>query len=222
MLQIGSNPILRLMRPQARPENAFSQEVHYIINHLSPLGRASILPFYKRVMKQLSPQRYMHVLRVLTLADRIAQGNDFSQAEWRATTLAAILHDVARELSPREMYALVPPELECEKACHLTLHGKAGSSLARKWGVRNSLVLDAIEGHVFGVSLDNKVGMAVYTADVSEPGRGVNTEIRELALYDLKAAYESATVSKVTYLQVMGKVVHPSTMKAYLEICCSA
>ena len=79
-------------------------------------------------------------------------------------------------------------------------------------------VLDAgggDRGHVFGVPADDEVGMAVYVADVSEPGRGVNAELRELALRDLAAAYRKAVVCKVEYLRDGGKAIHPSTMRAY-------
>ena len=64
-----------------------------------------------------------------------------------------------------------------------------------------SACLNAIEGHVFGVPVGNRVGMAVYVADVSEPGRGVNADIRELAMSNLSRAYQQAVDSKVTYLR---------------------
>ena len=57
--------------------------------------------------------------------------------------------------------------------------------------VEDEEVLEAIEGHVYGVSPDHKIGMALYVADVSEPGRGVNRDIRELALAGrLEEAYQ--------------------------------
>ena len=56
----------------------------------------------------------------------------------------------------------------------------SGWALAASWGVRDEEVLEAIEGHVYGVDPENGIGMALYVADVSEPGRGVNEEIRDL------------------------------------------
>lgn len=87
--------------------------------------------------------------------------------------------------------------------------------LAARWGVRDPVVLGAIEGHVFGVRAGDAVGAAVYVADVSEPGRGVNDDVRALAMSDLWAAYAQAVRSKVEYLQREGKEIHPATLRAY-------
>ena len=190
--------------------------------NLSPHSRTGVAPYWRRVMRQLSQKRYEHVLRVLTLADKIGQANHFDESEQYATAQAAILHDVARELSSEEMFKLVPPKLDAERSCHLTLHGKAGSKLAQNWGIKDKRVLDAIEGHLFGVSAQDNVGMAVYVADASEPGRGVNEDIRELALRNLERAYQRAVISKVSYLQSKGKIIHPCTLKVYDEVCNTA
>ncbi len=177
-----------------------------------------IAPLYQRVAKQLTPKRFAHVLRVTKLADAIGQANDFSTTELQATAKAAILHDIARELDCEAMHALAEPKIACESECHLVLHGKAGRALAQQWGIDETVVLDAIEGHTFGVLPDNRVGMAVYIADVSEPGRNVNQDIRELALEDLLSAYKKAVSCKVNYLQSRGKPVHPDTLRVHDEI----
>ena len=77
-------------------------------------------------------------------------------------------------------------------------------------------VLEAIEGHVYGVDPENGIGMALYVADVSEPGRGVNEEIRELALAGrLKEAYRLAVRNKVHYLKAKKIPIHPRTLEVY-------
>lgn len=145
-------------------------------------------------------------------------GNSFTAYERQATLLAGVLHDAARDLPAEELFALAPPRDELERAHPLSVHGRAGRRLAEKWGVTDERVLGAITGHVFGVGLDDRVGMAVYVADVSEPGRGVNDDIRELAICNLEAAYRMAVDSKVRYLQAHGKAVHPETLKVYEAI----
>jgi predicted HD superfamily hydrolase involved in NAD metabolism len=166
----------------------------------------------------VKPHRFEHCVRVSILAESIARANKFSEAEIRATSLAGILHDAARDLSARDMFELAPPQSELEAQHHLTLHGRASRTLAERWGVNDKRVLDAIEGHVFGVSPSNRIGMAVYIADGSEPGRGVNEDIRELAMRNLFRAYQYALDSKVRYLRSKGKVVHPATLQVYEEI----
>jgi len=185
----------------------------------SPCTRPSIAPYCDRVRERVSPRRFEHIVRVAILTETIAQVNRFSESEVRAASLAAMLHDVARDLSPDELFALAPPETELERQHPLAVHGRAGRRIVEGWGITDERVLDAVEGHVFGVSHDNRIGMALYIADVSEPGRGVNSDIRELAMKNLFWAYQRAVDSKVRYLRAKGKAVHPDTLRVYREIC---
>lgn len=185
----------------------------------SPCTRASIAPYCDRVKERVSAKRFEHIVRVAILSETIAQANRFSEGELRAVGLAAILHDVARDLSAEELFELAPPETELERQHPLSVHGRAGRRIIESWGVTDERVLEAVEGHVFGVTHDNRVGMAVYIADVSEPGRGVNEDIRALAMHNLFWAYQRAVDSKVSYLRARGKAVHPDTLKVYREIC---
>lgn len=179
----------------------------------------SIADLSERVQRGVSPARFAHILRVADLAAEIARVNGLDEER---TYLAAILHDAARDFSAEQLIALAPPENEVEKAHPLALHGRASRVVAQSWGVEDLEVLEAIEGHVYGVTPEHPIGMAVYVADVSEPGRGVNAEIRELALRGkLLEAYQQAVVSKVTYLQSKGITPHPRTMKAYQKLTAS-
>jgi predicted HD superfamily hydrolase involved in NAD metabolism len=167
----------------------------------------------------VTPQRFEHIIRVTQLSDTIARANQFSDSEIRATCLAAVLHDVARDLPDDKLFELAPPASEMEKLHPMSVHGRAGRKIAEQWGVSDERVLEAIEGHVFGVPFDNRIGMALYIADVSEPGRGVNDDIRELAMTSLFRAYQRALDCKVNYLRSKGKLVHPVTLKVYQDIC---
>lgn len=186
----------------------------------SPCQRSSVAPYCERVRAYVTPKRFEHILRVAILADTIARANGFSESELRATNLAAILHDVARDLSPEDMFRFAPPESPLEEAHPLSVHGRAGRRIIEGWGVNDQRVLDAVEGHVFGVAHDNRIGMAVYIADVSEPGRGgVNADLRDMAMYNLFRAYQRAVDAKVRYLQSKGKAVHPRTLQVHKELC---
>ncbi len=185
----------------------------------SPCNRASIQPYCERVKALVTPERFEHIVRVAILSETIALANNFSAEELRAASLAAVLHDAARDLPTEELFALAPPQTELEKQHPLAVHGRAGRRLVERWGVSDERVLAAIEGHVFGVSLKHRIGMALYVADVSEPGRGVNEDIRKLAMNNLQKAYRHAVDSKVRYLRKKGKAVHPATLAVYQEIC---
>ncbi len=182
-----------------------------------PCGRASIAPYCQRVRMMVSEERFRHVMRVAALAETIAIANAFTGGELRATALAAVLHDVARDLPVERLIELAPPEHDMEREHPLALHGRAGRAIAVSWGVTDERVLNAIEQHVSGPPPGDRVAMAVYVADVSEPGRGVNGEVRELAMRDLARAYRRAVANKVRYLRSHGKAVHPRTLKVYDE-----
>ncbi|GGN03760.1 phosphohydrolase [Thermus composti] len=167
----------------------------------------------EKVKALVRPERWAHILRVAELARTIAQRNGLDPDR---AYLAGLLHDAARDLPEAELLRLAPPENEVERAHPLALHGRAARRLAEAWGVEDREVLEAVEGHVFGVLPENGIGMALYVADVSEPGRGVNGEIRELALGGrLLEAYRKAVASKVEYLQKKGVPIHPRTLEVY-------
>lgn len=171
-----------------------------------------------RVRLMVRPKRYAHVCRVAGLAYQIALGNHLSPAEAEAAYAAGILHDIARDLPDSELLRLAPPECEIDERHPMALHGRAARTLLERWGYSDQQVLEAVEDHTTGPRSDNRVAACVYVADVSEPGRGVNEDIRELALRDLSAALNRAIVSKVTYLQGRDIPVHPRTLQAYRSL----
>ncbi len=173
---------------------------------------AELAGWDERVRLMVRPRRYEHVLRVAELACQIACANGLDEARAYA---AGLLHDLARDLPDTELLRLAPPECDIDLAHPLALHGRAARTLLERWGYPDPVVLEAVEDHTTGPRGGNPVSACVYIADVSEPGRGVNADIRELALCDLNAALTQAIVSKVTYLQGRGIQVHPRTLRAY-------
>jgi predicted HD superfamily hydrolase involved in NAD metabolism len=184
-----------------------------------PCQNPALAPLCPRVERMVSAERFEHIGRVVRQAEAIALANGFTRTDADAVCLAALLHDVARDLAPDELFRLAPPQNAVEERQPLSVHGRAARVIASSWGVEDERVLAAIEGHVFGVGLDNSIGMAVYIADVCEPGRGVNEDIRELAMRDLAQAYQEAVGAKVRYLRSQGKRVHPATLEVYEQIC---
>ncbi|WP_291425211.1 bis(5'-nucleosyl)-tetraphosphatase (symmetrical) YqeK [Deinococcus sp.] len=169
----------------------------------------------QRVRLMVRPRRYEHVRRVAQLAYQIALSNGLSFSEANAAYTAGILHDIARDLPDSELLRLAPAECDIDLRHPLALHGRAGRTLLEHWGYHDQQVLEAIEDHTTGPRAGHQISACVYIADVSEPGRGVNDDIRELALSDLSSALNRAIVSKVTYLQGRDLPVHPRTLKRF-------
>lgn len=179
-------------------------------------GFSAELAFWEqRVRLMVKPRRFDHVLRVATLAAELAQSARLGLPDIERAYMAGILHDIARDLPDAELLRLAPPECSIDAGHPLALHGRAARTLLERWGFSDPVVLEAVEDHTTGPRGGNPVSACVYIADVSEPGRGVNADIRELARLDLGAALERAIVSKVTYLQGRGICVHPRTLCAY-------
>lgn len=179
-------------------------------------GFGAQLAFWEqRVRLMVKPRRFEHVQRVATLAAELAQSAGLGAAQTEQAYFAGILHDIARDLPDAELLRLAPPECAIDAGHPLALHGRAARTLLERWGFGDPVVLEAVEDHTTGPRGGNPVACCVYIADVSEPGRGVNADIRELARCDLGAALERAIVSKVTYLQGRGICVHPRTLGAY-------
>ncbi|WP_110886424.1 bis(5'-nucleosyl)-tetraphosphatase (symmetrical) YqeK [Deinococcus yavapaiensis] len=160
----------------------------------------------------VKPRRFEHVLRVAHLAADIAAANGVDVPRAFA---AGVLHDVARDLPDSELLRLATPECAIDAAHPLALHGRAGRVLLERWGFTDRVVLEAVEDHTTGPRPGNLVSACVYIADVSEPGRGVNADIRELALSDLDGALKRSIGSKVRYLCGRGIEVHPRTMATF-------
>lgn len=205
-------------RPPVHVQARGNMTEQHVPSSSAPCERAKLEPYCRRVRSLVTPSRFAHILRVAVLAEEIAAANGFEPDEIEATALAGILHDAARDLGPDDLYRLAPADNELERGHALAVHGRASRALAESWGVTDERVLDAVSGHVFGVTVGDRVGMAVYVADVSEPGRGVNGEIRDLAMVDLEGAYRRAVESKVHYLRSKGLAVHPATLKVYEQI----
>lgn len=175
----------------------------------------SIAKWLGNVEKMVKPARLAHVLRVADLARRIAIVN---QIDHSRSYLAGLLHDVARDLPADELMRLAPPETVDDLENPLLLHGRAGRVILENWGLSDEIVLQAVEDHVTGPRNDNSVAIAVYIADICEPGRRVNGDVRALALIDLSAAYKKAMLSKVNYLQSRNIRVHPRTWNCFARL----
>lgn len=163
------------------------------------------------------PRRLGHVLRVAELAAALARavGADAARAY-----LAGVVHDVARDLPPEEHLRLAPPECELDERHPLALHGRSGRALLERWGMTDEVVLRAVEEHTTGPVSGCRVSQVVYIADISEPGRGVNGDVRDLAFRDLDAAVRRAVQTKVTYLAGKGLPVHPRTRRLFEVLGC--
>ena len=169
------------------------------------------------VRDRLSEKRYAHTLRVADTAEKLASihGLDASR-----TRLAALLHDVARELKSEEYLALVEKwELqmgEPERESPKLLHGPVAAELARReLGVDDEEVLETVRVHTVGSPGMSPLALALYVADKIEPARDYPSveRLRKLARKDLHEAAAEALRRTRDHNEQRDRPTHPASLQ---------
>ncbi|MDE0468384.1 MAG: bis(5'-nucleosyl)-tetraphosphatase (symmetrical) YqeK [Candidatus Poribacteria bacterium] len=168
---------------------------------------------------KLSEKRFQHVLSVQEMTIDLARihGADV----WHAN-LAALLHDSAKWMSPKELYTEVNRydiRLDpIEKVNSSLLHPFIGVKLAiEKFAVTELEVLEAIRNHTTGSPSMGLLSQVLYVADFAEPTRTHKEAdtARELAYTALKQAVHYVARSKIAHLLEKGVLIHPNTLHTY-------
>ena len=173
-----------------------------------------------RITADLKPRRVTHTKNVAIEAKRLAKkyGADVQKAE-----IAALLHDIARNLSQEEMNRYV-------RELHLgdryldnknLAHSKVGVAIIKRdFGIEDQDILDAVAYHTTGRDGMTLMDKIIFLADAMEPGRkypGVE-RLRELTEENLDKACAYSLRRTVDYVKSKGVYLDPYTSKA-LEYC---
>ena len=170
---------------------------------------------YDYVASKLSPKRYAHTRGVIEMALEYAKRNGVDCNE---TFIAALFHDIAKELPVKESRALCEAyhiELDAYEKKHIHLaHGKIGAMiLQRDWGISKPSILNGIKYHTLGRLNMTDLEKVIYLADMTEEGRGSykgKEEIKRLAQYNLDRAMYKALTSSYDYItNILKQEVHP-------------
>ncbi|MBU2574174.1 MAG: bis(5'-nucleosyl)-tetraphosphatase (symmetrical) YqeK [Elusimicrobia bacterium] len=179
----------------------------------------------RRLKKTLTPARFAHTSAVTGLALELSlrYGADPFKA-----ALAGLLHDAARGLSPRTLVRcaaknrLRAPRLnEMIKKAPVLLHSYAGADLAAKrFGVKDRSVLNAIRQHTLGSRNPDLLSKILYVADLAACDRSFPEagEVAALARKDLDAAYLRANYVKLIYAFRTGGWRHPESAKVWTRL----
>lgn len=170
---------------------------------------------YDYVASKLSPKRYAHTRGVVEMALEYAKRNGVDYDE---TFIAALFHDIAKELPVKASRALCETyhiELDAYEQKHIHLaHGKIGAMiLQRDWGISKPSILNGIKYHTLGRLNMTDLEKVIYLADMTEEGRGSykgKEEIKRLAQYNLDRAMYKALTSSYDYItNILKQEVHP-------------
>ena len=172
---------------------------------------------YDYVASRLSPKRYAHTRGVVEMALEYAKLNG---EDCNETFIAALFHDIAKELSPAEslrLCELYGIELDDFEKTHLHLaHGKIGAAiLEHEWGINKPNIINSIKYHTVGRLNMSNLEKIIYLADMTEEGRSSykgKEQIKHLAQYNLDHAMYKAICSSFNYVtNILKQEVHPIT-----------
>lgn len=171
-----------------------------------------------KVKEQVSEKRFKHILGVEQAALELARANDY---ELEKASVAALVHDYAKERSEAEFKALIVQtglEQDLLNWNNFIWHGVVGAEIIKKeLKITDEEILNAVRRHTVGAKEMTTLDQIVYVADYIEPGRdfpGVD-QARQLAAESLRAAVEFETKHTLLYLMNNNKTIYPDAILTY-------
>ena len=152
----------------------------------------------------LSKKKYLHSLRMAECAQKLAKIHGASQ---KKAIKAALLHDVGyfvgRSKKDRDLS-----------------HAGISARYAKRIGIKNRSLLEAIEWHTVGKPGLDRLGKIIFLADGIESGRQfpLIDVIRQMATKDLDGAILMFIQVTRTYLHQQGKRMSTHTIQMRDEI----
>lgn len=181
----------------------------------TPFSREAII---EEVKKRLTTNRFEHVLRVEETALKLAEKHG---ADKEKASIAALLHDVAKDEPDGEMMDLVISEnldLDLLQYGSAIWHAPAGVIKAKRdFNIEDEEILDAIRHHTVAAPEMRTVEQVIYIADYIEPGRefeGIE-KARELADDSLEEAVKYAIAKTMIDLVERKRKIYPKAIDSY-------
>lgn len=172
----------------------------------------------EEVRARMSKQRFKHVLRVEQSALELAEKYDVDREK---SSIAALLHDVAKEEPDSEMRDLVISEnldLDLLQYGSQIWHAPVGAVQARRdFEIVDEEILNAIKYHTIGTPDMTDVEKVIFVADYIEPGRdfeGVK-KARKLAEKSLERVIQYKIRDTIVDLVARKKKIYPKAIDSY-------
>lgn len=229
VIEISSTDIRNRILNKKSIRYFLSEKVEKYIckNNLYEVNKMTLEERIKEDLKKiLDEKRYRHTLGVVKSAQELCElyGEDRQKA-----TLAALLHDVAKQLKKDEVQQKIEKygiELdEVEKETNQLKHAKIGRYIAEfEYGIKDEDILNAIDYHTTGRANMSKLEMIICLADYIDDTRTFDTvdEIRRLSKLNLEYALYYAINGTLINLAQDNKQIHKNTIECrnfLLEKC---
>ena len=185
-------------------------------NSLYPKTKTDIEEIKNIVSSFLKPSRMEHTLNVASISVKLAK---IYEADIKKAETAALLHDIAKNLSLQEMlkycekYDIIIDSMQKEQKS--LLHSIVAEAIAfYELGINDNLILNAIRFHTTGCTGMEVLTKIVFLADAIEPLRSYNgvDELRILAETDLDSACIKSLDNTISYLISQNEKIHSDTI----------
>ena len=172
----------------------------------------------EEVRRRLSDKRFKHVLRVEEMAFELAEKY---AVDAERVSIAALLHDVAKEESSSEMLDLIISEnldLDLLQYGPQIWHAPVGAVQARReFAVEDEAILNAIKYHTIGAPEMGDVEKVIFIADYIEHGRDFDgvKKARQLANESLDDAIRFKIKETILQLTKQEQKIYPKAIDSY-------
>jgi len=175
--------------------------------------------------RTLSKKRFTHSLSVAKFAAKLARIHGWNP---EIAFRAGLLHDNAKEWSPRKFYAYVrkhqlkvPHSEFVRKAAPNMFHAYVGAHQAKKKGwIRDAAALQAMESHTLGNLQMTRADKIIFIADFACPDRGNPSlkNIRKVARHDLEEALKITVTKKIKFYLKRRRAIHPFSILVWNRV----
>lgn len=171
---------------------------------------------------RLSPKRLQHTLNVRDTALELAK---IHQEDLEKTAIAALLHDVAKEMPKGDMLQIFQDNaIMAENAPQRpqpVWHGICAAILAKtQWGIKDEEILAAIRYHTTGRVGMSKLEKIIFLADMTSADRNYPQvdSLRALQKEDLSLAMETAIKLTIDWVQQQGNMLDPLSLQVLQQL----
>lgn len=166
----------------------------------------------------LKERRYNHTLAVVKVAVELAKINSICTQK---AEVAALVHDVAKNLSKDEMLNLIYKNSvvlsKIEKENIELWHSILAPIVAKeKFQIYDDEILDAIRWHTTGKENMSTLTKIIYISDMIEPNRNFNNveKIKKITFENLDLGVFKGLTSTINFLLRGDMIIDENTIKA--------
>jgi len=176
--------------------------------------------------EQLSPERLRHSIGAQEKALELARKFSFSALEQEQASIAGLLHDAAKPMSPQSLLDYCENRNlaieDVDRKTPQTLHPFVGAELLREtMGLSDETALNAIRYHTTGRSGMSRVEKVVFIADKIEGNTRNPLYIQKMtSVLDFKKSWSLDLTmlfildSTIQFLMDKHQIIHPRTIAA--------